>query len=530
MLLYHAISSYQLLEVVLHKVKYNTKEKAILFISFDVVRRLPNYGDFNKYFFKTIVYDNGIGNREIAAGKNVNLYFQSIFQENDINIDSIENIYACCVHHSFGIFLAQNNLPFNYMEDGAGAISRPEVLEMVEKKYTRKHELCLKFGLYDASNPLIKKRIYNKKYQKNDFNCLNGEHFDIVNELEQLPESQRTELVRIFVNSDVINIEKNTALLLTEHFANLKIFSWEEQIILYQLITDYFLKDYSLVIKPHPDDLMYYSILFPQSYIIKDRFPAELLPFIFRKRPACVATVSSTAIYGLKQFFSKTLEFNYEFSHYRKQFHHLNKYYIAFKYLTQTYGPEYSCHYLGVNIAVSKAFNDFLNIGPKKVHVHKSIDELSNFKSNCIWIIDAIEKPEECSEAICGFLSDLSENACVIFINSNSDFCFYNYDYRSIWANIYPIQITKSALASKVYQNMEPEIIYVFKKGVFTEMDTDEKILENSGISISAESFSGDILRIKTLEGILSATEKRLLYYIHLVEKLENDSNDEGDK
>ncbi len=50
------------------------------------------------------------------------------------------------------------------------------------------------------------------------------------------------------------------------------------------------------------------------------------------------------------------------------------------------------------------------------------------------------------------------------------------------------------------------------------------KKLENTGLEISVKSLTAEQLRIKVLEGILKATEERLLYYINLVKEFESNS------
>ena len=45
------------------------------------------------------------------------------------------------------------------------------------------------------------------------------------------------------------------------------------------MFVDYFLPGKNLVIKPHPDDLMYYSQIFPDAQIIREKFPSEFIPF-----------------------------------------------------------------------------------------------------------------------------------------------------------------------------------------------------------------------------------------------------------
>ena len=207
MFLYHAVSSYQLIETTLHKNKYHRDEKCILFISQDVVRRLPNYNDFCHFFSDIWVYDNGVGNYAILKGQDYAAYFQRIFHEKKVQLSDFDEIYLACAHHSFGIFVAGLQIPFVFMEDGVGALSRPEVLHEVEKRFKNKDNLALQYGLYDGSNPQIKYCIYNAANQKEKFSHVKQLlNFEVYSELSAMTQEDRTYLLKIF--TDISNIPR----------------------------------------------------------------------------------------------------------------------------------------------------------------------------------------------------------------------------------------------------------------------------------------------------------------------------------
>lgn len=526
MILYHAISSYQLIEVVLHKLIYNNEETSILMISKDVTRRLPQYEKFNQYFADIIIYDNGIGNYSILKGNGLHEYFNNFFRHSKYNLNSFEKIYLACAHHSFGIYLCETNHHFIMFEDGAGAISRPEILELVEKKFVNKNELAKKYGLYNGLGNLIDYCIYNAKFQESGFQSSEKwVNFDVAEILNSLDFKVRDNLTHIFTQMDKINVPQKSALILTEHFANLRIFSWEKQIVLYQLLADYFLQDYHLIFKPHPDDLMYYSELFPNSDIIKDKFPAEILPYMFNTTPDLVATISSTAIYGLQQCFKEKLQFNYEFSHKKKQFLHLNKYYSILNHIALNQIKK--IYILGVNNVIINNLCKFNKFAFDNIVY---IDDLNcNIEDNSAIIIDESPLPvAEYSQTICSFLDDLSEFVYVYFVNSNNDYCFYNYDYKYIWKNIYPIEIRKTKTREKdLYIDLNTEYVYLYIKGMKNIMkNTFEKELIYSGVTVSTIIEDDKDLKIKMLQGMLAATEKRLLYYIEKSSKNNTNGKD----
>ena len=252
--------------------------------------------------------------------------------------------------------------------------------------------------------------------------------------------------------------------------------------------------------------------------MIRGKFPAEILPFLFEKRPKVVATVSSTAIYSLQPCFERTLNFNYEFSHYKKQFKYLHRYSTAFD-VAEGYAPD-ATYSLGVNPAISNNFLAFTQIKINGITPLAHLDDFPSEAQRSVIIID------DCAVEMAGqvgcFLERISENALAIFINSDQEFHFYSYDHRHIWNHITPICIRKTRLRDEdIYDSLDDEFIYCFCKGGTIMLDIKERRLPHTGVTISATTPSSDSMQAKALEGILKATEQRLLYYINANNELE---------
>lgn len=509
MILYHAVSSFQLIESVLLKKRYHSEEKGVLVISKDVVNRMKNYEDFLYFFDEIWEYHNGDGNRIIASGANVADYFNDIFKNKGCKIAEFDKIYLACAHHSFGVYIAQQNIPYIFVEDGVGALSRPEVLHKVEAHREIKDALSLEYGLYDGSSSNAVACIYNKNYQVEGFEHSDKYiHFDVYEALSEMDENDRRYLLKIFTKLSDIPCNKHSVLLLTEHFANLQIFSWDEQILLYQLLVDYFFEDYSLVFKPHPDDLMYYEELFPGSYIIKERFPAEILPFLFSQKPEVVATVSSTAIYTLKSCFDNTIEFNYDFSHYKRQFKDLHRIYTALK-IAENICNE-TIYTYAMNHIVAENFISAGRISVKNAVKLDSLQEFLETKDDGVLIIDNCPYYSEDNERTIGdFLEKLPQNKTVIFTNSEKDYCFYDYDKKAFSGYIYPIKIEKAICRTECFDATDNEYIYCFCKHSidFPEISL---TLKNTGIAIAARAVTGEERSVELLTGLLNGMNLRL--------------------
>lgn len=519
MKLYHAITNYHLLSFMVERCKENYSEDAILLIHPAIEEKNPNYRSLiKKGFFKEIIIIpyNKMRYNEHNFEK---IYDKIINDEINIDLKKFSEINVAGAQYYFSNYLIRNNIKFNFYEEASGMLSTSSILENIVKNINEnQYKFALEHNMFTGDNICVERKICNLNAQIEGFHDDKAEHFDVVEELLKLSNEKQKSIIEFFAPINNIDIPKNAVLILTQHFANLKILSFEEQILIYQIFVDYFFSNEALVFKPHPDDIMYYSYLFSNAKVIREKFPSEFLPIIFNNKPKEIATVSSTAVNNLSNCFKNifTMDFSYE-----RHFHFTHKYYIAIKLLQQL-----SCNKINL-------------IGSDKVLVEKLLEHSDIICQECEIIIDDLNKSYNFSiiddlsnnhlsnEKVIEFLEELSDEKCVIFINSKHNFCFYDINHKYIWDNILPISINKKALRNEeFYDNTEEEVIYVYTKNKeYRKMIKDlkyEKKLENTGLEISIAQLTSDQRRIKVLEGILEATEKRLLYYINL-EK--NDKN-----
>lgn len=527
MVLYSVITTYHLLEAIIHKLQYNREEESILFISHWLKNKYEWYQSLKAFFDKIIVF-NADYKYSDDVEEQLKEYFEIIFNENDILVSDIDQIHVFGAEHSFGAYIFTQKISNYFWEEGAGALSKKEsMLELFEKSYG--HEKAVfqyETHLGDGETDFVNNRFYDKYYQLKEVDGDNLIHFDIAEELKKLDSYSRNRIIELFYGNEKILSDDSYGLILTEHFANLSVMTWEEQTALYKYLVDYFMGDYKLLFKPHPDDTMYYEYIFPESQVIRKKFPAELLPYIFDRKPGIVATSSSTSIYGLRNQFNHYLEFNFEFSH-QKQFYKLNRFFVGLSIADKYIKQGYDLYLLGVNASIVDNFCKFQKLcSLNYIDLGDVIGNIENtdFQNHAIWIVDEIFMPHENSEKICKLLDNISGNDIVIFINSDEQYCFYDYKYKSIWNNVYPIAINITALADNdnsvsfagpsINEN-RTEMLYIFCKGERPYMYEMKRELPNVGISVTTEEFNGDKLQIKLLEGMLEATEKRLLYYIN---------------
>lgn len=521
MVLYHVISNYHLLNAIIHNSIY--KKESVLVCSQWTQQRFENLKYLNKIFKNIIQID--MNYRFSHTEKETIKYFQGKIG----NIKNFKEIYVWGAHFSFGISLIERKIPFIFCEDGSGLLSRSEILKSINEKDPVKKKLfkyLCHIGVFDGNNLCIKQKLCNVNAQIEGFiddnNIIN---FNVIEEMFKLSENERKKILKFFNVNKTIDINRNSTLLLTQHFNNLQILTFENQALIYQLLVDYFFENENLVIKPHPDDIMYYSQLFPKAQILREKFPAEFMPFVFNNQPKCVATISSTAIFNLHGIYSDIFELDTDFE---IDFKAIHKYYAAL-YLAKSLDKAIMC--IGVNERLVNQLSKKLNFDSNNITYNYN---KANKIKNKILLIDNIKREENFAQIeLINMIKNLDEESVCIFINSRQDYCWYDYNHKYLWENIKPLVLIKDLYDERTedfYSDLNIEILYIYSKskGVFKMIDNIEinKNLLNTGISVKNVHLTPEQERIKILEGVLEATEKRLLYYIEK-EKYENNKGEE---
>lgn len=510
MILYHVISNYQLLCAIVHKLSiYPTKDSTIL-ISQWICEKCRNWEKLDRFFNNVIPINAmiAIGEKKFFSEKNVH-YIEALLKKFDIDCSECEEIHIAGAHYCFGAFLTENHIPYIYWEDAAGLLSRPSIMAKNEIAQPYKQKYCIEHGLYSGHNDAVLKRICNINAQIEGFHDDLVEHFDVTAELEKLPADKRKEILAIFATTQSIDIPKNSVIFLTQHFANLQIMSFENQALIYQLVIDYFFKEKNIVFKPHPDDLMYYSLLFPDCQIIHESFPSEFLPFIFTNKPSTIATISSTGVFNLRKKFECFFSMDFKFQEH---------FYVIHRY--------YTCVWLAKKFGLS--FSDIILIGTDEKlteNLFSSIEVAKMEDIGTFYIIDDISSVEGITRSyIVKLAAELPENGAIIFLNTKEDFCFHEAAQKGIWNYIVPLCISKKCVSkTEFFSDTESETLYFFSKSKrlsdMVEQFEFSKELNYTGLKVSLDKLTPQEKQIKVLEGVLAATEKRLLYYMQLAER-----------
>lgn len=506
MILYHVISIYQLLNAIVHSFKHN--EKKVIICSNGLRSKCINFDKMTSFFDTVIEFD--INYRYYHSKEETYKYFRALIGD----FDKYSDIFVWAAHFSFGVTLHENGIQYVFCEDAAGLLSRPEVLRNIDKKSPIKckyYALMEGCGCYDATSKYVKKRLCNIEAQSEEvIKDSRIVSFNVIREIQNMSDEARNDVLNFFGIGKQISIIKNGVLILTQHLSNMFVITFNKQVLLYQMLVDYFFYDRNIIIKPHPDDLMYYSKLFPEAQIIREKFPSEFMPFIFNNQPKCIATISSTSIFNLFGVYGNIFQLD---TIYEKDFEKTHRYFLVML-LVKMFNKQTKC--LNCNLQLVRRLGESLSID-------NLLDCDCNITTNDnIFIVDdyATEKENEKNKILI-LLQNLEDDDCVIFINSHSDYCWYDYYHRELWNDIVPVVLTKDVhkpQGEDFYASTDDEVIYVYSRNkellnMVREMEM-RKELPHTGITVRKEILTGEQERIKMLEGILEATEKRLLYYI----------------
>lgn len=301
--LYHAVSSYQLLEVLLHRLLFHEKEKAVLLLPDFIVEKYPQYRklETRRLFDEVILFPYlHIPHREEERVlEDVARCYQ---QRVPYDITGFSHIYVAGAHFYFSLYLIENRVPFTFFEDAAGMLSRwRELDEALSRTFPIHAALASKYGLFDGSNPYVSRVVCLKRAQTVDVSARKYLDFSVEDALGGLSPAKRRKVIRFFLKRRIRT--RADAILLTQHFANLGIMEEAEQRRLYEGMRDSLFKNVPLLIKKHPDDTLDYRTIFPHAQIIRETFPAELLPYVFTRKPAAVYTFDSTSCENLRAHF-----------------------------------------------------------------------------------------------------------------------------------------------------------------------------------------------------------------------------------
>lgn len=572
MVLYHCVSAYQIIHAMVHKKLNHAKEYSVLIIADFTANKFADYLELVDFFNEIILFPY----REIEH--NVESIIDEIgkmYEERvTYRIEEFSEIYVAAAHYYFSLYLIAKKVSFHFIEDGCGILSKPKVSYDIVMNYAPiQANIAQTYGMFDGNNKYVIDRICNlsaQSFQMLDDNIVD---FDLVKEMKKCDFDYIDSIMKFFRVEKLDKDLSEHVIVFTQQLANLGILTFEEQVLIYQLVTDFFVPEKKIAFKTHPDDVMYYKHLFPQCCLLEGRYPAELLPFVSERMADCSMTIFSSSVLSIRSAFKSNIFCGYDFD---KTFKKIDSYYFALSILGGLEIENYQFYGFGVDIKLIEnllkfslnntkeieftypkkfinskegssvyLFDDlnfksdvFKNLEQdtefiyKEIKVYNSSELLENERKEKVY--DNRIDEETClkidNRDIVNSLEELPENDIVIFLNTEKDYCFYEYDYRKIFKEMLPIRINKKKIREyDVYLDDNSLILYFYSKNEKIKEKIKKykgnKKMENTGMIESVDVMTDEQRKIAILEGMLEATEKRLAYYIEKEKKQKEEGN-----
>lgn len=507
MILLSAVTNYHLLEIILYKITKLKEKKCVLLLLDHLSFKYPNYMDLKKIFDDIIVFQGGVAKNNDNTIYDNRTYFDTLLSNHNYSFNDFQEIYVAGAHLSLGVTVSLCNIPYIFLEDGAGLLSKSTMVRNTEINNNYKLAISKeKLGLYDGSNKNVTRIICDLEKQTKEYKPTEKiEHFSVTKTLSTINQDELDFIVNFFCDSK-IEIKANSALVLTTHFANLKILTYEQQCLVYQLFCDYLLDSYNIVIKPHPDDIVPYAAFMDNIQMIRKKFPSELLPYVFTIKPELISGIATTATDNIKHMYN-TVSLGFLYREYEtiKSFH---KYFILVKIL----------HKLDMQFKINIIHGlDELVANTLKIENINNIT-LYNEDYNVVILDNKNLEIENYVEQNYYY----NENNIVVFMNIN----VFNIENINI-NDILPVVCKKTKTKKNVYDELNDEIIYIYTtnshiREVINTMSL-EYSLKQTGIEISKLNLTEKDVELLKLKGMLEAAESRLAKEIEKNKKLENE-------
>lgn len=512
MILYYGVTTYQFFCFMVHKLAYKKDKEAVLMLparindSEKLEKNIRNTGIFaDVVLYKEFFPKSKIVNEEVIR----KAIEESIEMVDSYQIDfkSFDEIYVASDHYSVGVYLNSKKIKYNFFEEGNGRLSTSEdVLEHLQKINPIRAEIAKKLELFGFSDNVIK-RYGNTSFNRNDgYYDVRDEDFNVSEILKSLTEN---EVAKIFSSfgvtkesiQELLSPNQKKQLLLTQHYINMGLLTYESQILLYKNLLDYFGDcDSKLFVKPHPSDIhVNYQKEFPGAMVLPFAFPAELLTVLDVHFTKGIAA-SSTSINSFRNIVDEIICLDQRIE---SDVLNFNKYYICSEILKKIETKELEL--VGVNDLLLKQF--FLN-------QQTAVTSKDGIKV-CI-----IDNPENDGFGVIQRIiqSNRDPRSVIIFLDTKNKSYFINNHNLKQNYKILPIEIGVKSSLDEI-----KEYIYLYSENVelFQEIISEMKVtkqLRYSGITITVD--MQDETQVKIYEGINRSLENRLSDVTNAYKKL----------
>lgn len=515
MILYYALTTYHIQCCVLHRLTRKKNETAVLLLS-DIhknsvafLERYKNSGIFDD----VLLLEESEVNANIKQREQKHRSKQSILKSAcseikkvlPINLNSADELYLCPDHFPFGWYVIKNKIKYHCFEEGCGVLSDNKFLMSNMSRNKTQTALMNTLGYFGENDSCVE-ILADTQAQVEGFEHPKMVDFSVKRILEELDVKTLERVLSFFGVTEIVKAEKNTSLILTQHMANLGIMPLCDQHRLYELFADYFLENTHIAVKPHPDDIAgrYKDIFGDDCTVLPFAMPSELLPYVFDGRVKTAIAAYSTAVKNLGNFCDRMICFD---NRIMEDFRHIHRYFAAVQLVEYLKQSDDDIVTNGNELLIAElAKNDNFNAA------FKFSDEMSGF-NGCAVISDKLIE-DNTIEDITAFISSGQNKGFIVFLNEKQMHIYFNGKNKEVFSKIRPIFIEIAGKEKKVQ-----EVIYLYSEDKKTLEKAENfsltKELKYTGVTIDLHSISkSEGEKIKMLEGVLEATEKRLNGYI----------------
>lgn len=523
MVIYHVITTFHLLSGLIHKFYFHKDETAVLVIP-DFMQDKMEINRFDELikkdvFEQVVIFPyRKLGQDYKQIKKNTLDEFDKVFRSMKLKE---HKIYVYGAHFYFTLGLVTNHIKYDVFEEASGAYTHQNILlDAVRNSSPVMESICRSFNTLFYDNEWIEKVWIDYNAQEGNFQKSRTLHYNMMECIQKLDDKEK-EILYSFFRVPEVHTSGTAALLLTQHFMNLGIMTYDEQAELYKTYADSFLSNQEIYIKPHPDDFMDYENHLKNCKVIKGRFPIELLALRKDSALSTVATVYSTAVYTVGNLFENVicLDMNY-----RETYKFFYQYYMGIKIMERLFadGQCWTCQGVGIDF---KATQEMLkHRSGLHIDIHDVKDGL--LQGRTIYLIGQCDETNG-QEIVLDLLQHISEKDIVIFLNLDERALGWIRE-TELLNNIIPIAGCINTRDYNIW-DQEERIIYIYvedekKKQEIKNMSIHEEF-HNLETILDVEPMDEKQIRIKVLEGVLKATEERLKD-----ELKKNETGDEGNE
>ena len=452
-----------LINCFLHKIYYHKESKAIFLIDTviadknsisnlkSVEQRFRYIGDFLYYNDRDII--NNL-NKSESEEREIESYFDDFFKKNNIDFDNVSEFYSVFdTYNAFGVYLCLKGVYFNLIEP-IHQLYQNHARYNLNKSITPKYDKVIeKYRVLSADSNFCKK-IYSfdeSVFDNKETICNNS----TVELLKKISDDDIRKLSEAY-NVQISSTDGRDLLILNSGWlCGANGFKFPDgYFYLYKKVIDFFLPDNKLVLKPHPNtdfSIDIWKEQFPNIDIIPGFYPSILMKYINGLK---IDSTISTGSSGGKGITDREIDFKV-FQSYKL----LNKCFVSLhlaKALSISGDKIY--HYGMHNRFIWSMEDEFLSDSE-----HSEWSKLI-FDRDSFTIIDNIDwNPGDFRKKMLCELSNISNNAVVVFLNSNNDFSFMTKDLEIV-SDIYEMRIEKKRLKNNSMENTNDEVMYIFCK------------------------------------------------------------------